>query len=207
MQAWLMLLLVESSVNEDIMPGRASSLSFAAAAAAPAPDTSAGLNALYDTWYWVFSTLLGGADKAPVTVGGKIIFCAHTFFSVVIIATYTGGVAAFLTQQASVPVVTGYFHAQTWPAASLLRAGMGQPIRVTLPIASIHARSPHADTLATAAPPTSQSLVTSPLFFFAFFSLKPWCGCRVLESVVGRVQRGRARALVGLARDPAGLPR
>jgi len=85
--AWLMLLLVESSVNEDIMPG---------------------LNALYDTWYWVFSTLLGGADKAPVTVGGKIIFCAHTFFSVVIIATYTGGVAAFLTQQASVPVVTGF---------------------------------------------------------------------------------------------------
>lgn len=84
---WLIFMIVEANVNDDI---------------------AEGWDAYYDTFYWVFSGIFGGADKAPITIGGKIVFCAHAFFAVIIIASYTGAVSAFLTAQAAVPTVTGF---------------------------------------------------------------------------------------------------
>ncbi|EKX46765.1 hypothetical protein GUITHDRAFT_162922 [Guillardia theta CCMP2712] len=76
---WILFLIIEAPVNHGI---------------------AKGLNSFPDTFYWVFTTLVGGPDKAPETTGGKWIFCAHTLFSIIIAATYTGAVAAFLTSSA-----------------------------------------------------------------------------------------------------------
>jgi hypothetical protein len=83
---WAIFLLIERTVNEDIADG---------------------LDMFSDAFYWVASTFVGGADKAPCTMGGKIAFAAHALFSLVMISTYTGAVAAFLTLQATVPTVDG----------------------------------------------------------------------------------------------------
>jgi hypothetical protein len=33
-----------------------------------------GFTSIPDTFYWSFTTVLGGADKAPVSIGGKVLY-------------------------------------------------------------------------------------------------------------------------------------
>jgi len=54
-----------------------------------------------DAFYWSLTTVLGGADKAPVSIGGKIVFVGHSIFALIVAATYTGAVAAFLISSSS----------------------------------------------------------------------------------------------------------
>eukprot|EP00960_Hanusia_phi_P054941 762820-Hanusia_phi.AAC.9 len=72
-----------------------------------------GLNSFPDTFYWVFTTLVGGPDKSPETTGGKWIFTAHTLFSLIIAASYTGAVAAFLTSSAGAAQLTDFSSLET----------------------------------------------------------------------------------------------
>ena len=67
-----------------------------------------GWTSLIDAFYWSFTTVLGGADKAPVSVGGKIVFVAHAIFALIIGATYTGAVAAFLISSAGLESIEGF---------------------------------------------------------------------------------------------------
>ena len=83
----LILLFVDGAVNDDI---------------------AEGWESIPDAFYWSFTTILGGADKAPVSIGGKVVFVAHAIFALIIAATYTGAVAAFLTTSAGLESVDGY---------------------------------------------------------------------------------------------------
>jgi len=62
----------------------------------------------FDTWYWVICTLCASPDKDAFTVGGRIVYLSHLFFGTLITATYTGAIAAFLTQQAVVVSVQNF---------------------------------------------------------------------------------------------------
>jgi len=83
----LVFLFVEGAVNDDI---------------------SEGWTSISDTFYWSFTTVLGGADKAPVSIGGKVVFVGHAIFALIIAATYTGAVAAFLISSSGLAVVDGF---------------------------------------------------------------------------------------------------
>jgi len=83
----LVFLFIESSVNDDI---------------------AEGFTSIPDTFYWSFTTVLGGADKAPVSIGGKIVFVAHAIFALIIGATYTGAVAAFLISSSNILTVQDF---------------------------------------------------------------------------------------------------
>ena len=73
-----------------------------------------GWTLYFDCFYWSFTTLLCGVDKDAVTVGGKIVFTGHLFFCFILCATYTGAVAAFLTQAAAPSGIRfDYIHTHT----------------------------------------------------------------------------------------------
>jgi len=71
-------------------------------------DIAEGWTSISDTFYWSFTTVLGGADKAPVSIGGKVVFVGHAIFALIIAATYTGSLAAFLISSSGLAVVDGF---------------------------------------------------------------------------------------------------
>ena len=85
--AFVILLFMEASVNDDI---------------------AEGFMAIPDTYYWAFTTMLGGADKAPATIGGRFLFIAHAVFALIIGATYTGAVAAFMISSNAIERVENF---------------------------------------------------------------------------------------------------
>ena len=63
---------------------------------------------LLDALYWSLTTFTTLVDKAPRTVGGKIVMFGHGFFMLIILASYTANLASFLTTSAVTPPFSGW---------------------------------------------------------------------------------------------------
>ena len=63
---------------------------------------------LLDALYWSLTTFTTLVDKAPRTVGGKIVMFGHGFFMLIILASYTANLASFLTTSAVIPPFSGW---------------------------------------------------------------------------------------------------
>jgi len=90
---WLLLVLLERD-NEGMAKGRAM---------------------YYDAFYWSLASAFdaGASGKSAESWGGKIVFTAHCLFMVIVSATYTGAVGAFLSASASSVVIEGFFSLQS----------------------------------------------------------------------------------------------
>eukprot|EP00286_Rhodomonas_abbreviata_P026717 CAMPEP_0181313764 /NCGR_PEP_ID=MMETSP1101-20121128/14430_1 /TAXON_ID=46948 /ORGANISM="Rhodomonas abbreviata, Strain Caron Lab Isolate" /LENGTH=464 /DNA_ID=CAMNT_0023420755 /DNA_START=94 /DNA_END=1484 /DNA_ORIENTATION=+ len=63
---------------------------------------------MWDSLYMACTFMLGTADKAPKTWGGKMALLAHGWFMLIIIASYTANLASFLVMGALTPSVSGW---------------------------------------------------------------------------------------------------
>ena len=63
---------------------------------------------LFDAWYWSCTVFAGVIDKAPRTLGGKLVITAHGFFMLIILASYTANLASFLTNSDVAPPISGW---------------------------------------------------------------------------------------------------
>ena len=76
---------------------------------APTNETIAdGWGCFPDTAYWAISTAFGGADKRAETFAGRFVFAGHCFFCMIILATYTGSLGAYLSSAYTVPTLNTY---------------------------------------------------------------------------------------------------
>eukprot|EP00291_Cryptomonas_curvata_P017608 CAMPEP_0172169468 /NCGR_PEP_ID=MMETSP1050-20130122/10718_1 /TAXON_ID=233186 /ORGANISM="Cryptomonas curvata, Strain CCAP979/52" /LENGTH=512 /DNA_ID=CAMNT_0012840521 /DNA_START=496 /DNA_END=2031 /DNA_ORIENTATION=+ len=67
-----------------------------------------GWGSFPDTAYWVVSTAFGGADKRAETFAGRFVFAGHSFFCMIILATYTGSLGAYLSSSYTLPTLGRY---------------------------------------------------------------------------------------------------
>mmetsp|Transcript_3247 Transcript_3247/g.7708 ORF Transcript_3247/g.7708 Transcript_3247/m.7708 type:complete len:709 (+) Transcript_3247:213-2339(+) len=58
---------------------------------------------IFDTFYWSLTLILGIADKQPSTHAGRTLVMAQLFFTLLLVAVYTGNINSFLL---NVPTVT-----------------------------------------------------------------------------------------------------
>ena len=56
----------------------------------------------------MISTAFGGADKRAETFAGRFVFAGHSFFCMIILATYTGSLGAYLSSIYTLPTLNHY---------------------------------------------------------------------------------------------------
>ena len=62
----------------------------------------------FDAWYWSCTVFTCVIDKAPRTLGAKLVMNAHGFFMLIILASYTANLASFLTNSDVAPSISGW---------------------------------------------------------------------------------------------------
>jgi hypothetical protein len=62
----------------------------------------------FDTWYWSCTVFTCVIDKAPRTLGAKLVMNAYGFFMLIILASYTSNLASFLTNSDVSPSISGW---------------------------------------------------------------------------------------------------
>ena len=62
----------------------------------------------FDAFYWALGILLGCDDKSPTTNAGRTLTMAQLFFTLILVAIYTGNLNQFLMKTPQIALVSRF---------------------------------------------------------------------------------------------------